>query len=316
MPPDQPDESIQPEPIEQVRPLPDAWPPPFMVLVLTLIAIIIAVILGGVITHVLGMVFHYDLIQIMDTIETDNTRFHRDILRGSNLISHLLAFSGASLAVMLFVYRKEWASRLTLTYFPGWGKIAAAAGMMLFALPWVQLTYWLNQQIPLPGWLADMENQTSGIIQAILVMESPWELALSLIVIALAPAIGEELLFRGIVQTQIARLWNKPVAAVWVTAVLFSIIHFQFAGFVPRMLLGAGLGYLMLWTRSLWAPIAGHFAINAIQVIAQYVAKTDLTQAEKELDINQLLIPCALTLPVLVIFIKYFISKNKISASQ
>jgi len=314
--PDMPDENIQPEPLQAVRRLPEDWPPPLMILVLTLVAIIMAVILGGVITHVLGIVLHYDLIQIMNTIEKENTQQHRDILRGSNLISHLLAFSGASLAVMLFVYKKEWAYRLRLSHFPGWGTIAAAVAWMLFALPWVQLTYWLNKQVPLPSWLADMENQTSGIIQAILVMESPWELAFSLIVIALAPAVGEELLFRGIVQTQISRLWNKPVAAVWVTAVLFSIIHFQFAGFVPRMLLGAGLGYLMLWTRSLWAPIAGHFAINAIQVIAQYVAKTDLTQAENELSANKLLIPCALTLPVLIIFIKYFISRNKIPDSQ
>lgn len=308
---DSPDADIQPELPEPVRPLPESWPPPLMVLALTLIAIIIAVILGGIITHVLGMVFHYDLVQIMSTIETENTPQHRNILRGSNLISHLLAFTGAAVTVMLFVYRKEWAARLGLTHFPGWGKLAAAATFMLLALPWVQLTYWLNKQIPLPSSLADMENQTSGIIQAILMMESPAELAFSLIVIALAPAVGEELLFRGIVQPQIARLWNKPVVAVWITAVLFSIIHFQFAGFIPRMLLGAGLGYLLLWTRSLWAPIAGHFVINAIQVVAQYVAKTDLEQAEKSLNVNQLLIPCALVLPVMVMLVIYLLPKNK-----
>lgn len=315
MVPDSPDADIQPEQLQPIRRLPESWPPPLMVLALTLIAIIMAVILGGVITHVLGIVFHYDLVDIMNTIETENTQRHRDILRGSNLVSHLLAFTGASVAVMFFVYRKEWATRLGLSRFPGWPAIAAAAGFMLFALPWVQFTYWLNKQIPLPAWLADMENQTTGIIQAILVMESPWELAFSLLVIALAPAVGEELLFRGIVQPQISRLWNKPVAAVWVTAILFSIIHFQFAGFIPRMLLGAGLGYLLLWTRSLWAPIAGHFVINAIQVIAQYVAKTDLEQAEKSLNINQLLIPCALVLPVMFLLGRYLVQKNKLPES-
>lgn len=314
--PDSPDSSLQPELPEPVRQLPEGWPPPLMVLALTLIAIIMAVMLGGIITHLMGMVFGYDLIQIMDTIESENTLARRNILRSSNLISHLLAFTGASLAVMAFIYKREWPVRLGLARFPGWKKMAAAAGVMLFAMPWVQLTYWLNKQMPLPDWLAGMENRTGGIIQAILVMESPWELVFSLIVIALAPAVGEELLFRGVVQTQIARLWNKPVVAVWITAILFSIIHFQFAGFLPRMLLGAGLGYLMLWTRSLWAPVAGHFVFNAMQVIAQYVAKTDVEQLENQLDIKQLLVPAALALPVLVGLVIYLIPKNKLPYSE
>jgi len=74
MVPDSPDADIQPEQPQPIRRLPESWPPPLMVLALTLIAIIMAVILGGVITHVLGIVFHYDLVDIMNTIETENTQ--------------------------------------------------------------------------------------------------------------------------------------------------------------------------------------------------------------------------------------------------
>ncbi len=266
---------------------------------LTLVAVLMGVLIGGAVTMLLGGLFRFDLMQVMEEIPFENTLDRRNILRGSNLASHLFAFSASSIAVACFVFRRQWTSRLGLAASPGAKALAASVGFMLFSMPWVQFTYWLNKQAPLPQWMASMEDRTTGIVQSLLVMNSPAELLFTLVVIALAPAIGEELLFRGLVQQQLARLWRRPHLAVWVTAVLFSIIHFQFAGFLPRLLLGAGLGYLFLWTRSLWAPIAGHFAINAVQVLAQYALKMDLENADSQLDFSSLILPCLLVLPVL-----------------
>ncbi len=265
----------------------------------TLVTVFMGVLIGGALTMAMGKIWDYDLMEVMTSIATENTLEKRNILRGSNLVSHLLAFAGASIAAAILVFRRQWTVQLGLSRSPGWKKIAAAVGFMLFAMPWVQFTYWLNKQVPLPGWMSAMEQRTGDIIQSILVMDSPGELFFTLVVIALAPAVGEELLFRGIVQQQLGRWLGKPAAAIWITAVLFSIIHFQFAGFLPRLLLGAGLGYLFLWTRSLRAPIAGHFAINAIQVVIQYFAKIDLESAEAQLNFSTMALPCLLALPVL-----------------
>jgi uncharacterized protein len=278
---------------------PGHWAPPFMVLGLTLMTVLVGLLLGGLVTLLLGYLFGFDLDAAMADITADNTLRNRNILRGANFISHVFAFSAPPLAVAAWLFRREWLEWLGLSRFPGNKKIWASIGLMLFSLPLVQLAYWLNKQLPLPELLAGMEERTGGIIRALLVMDSPFELLFNLLIIGVAPAVGEELLFRGVVQQQASRWLRKPVTAIWVTAVLFSLIHLQFAGFLPRLLLGAALGYLFYWTRSLWAPIAGHFAVNGIQVLAQYYVKTDLEEAEQKLDFSTLLLPSLVVLPVL-----------------
>jgi len=95
-------------------------------------------------------------------------------------------------------------------------------------------------------------------------------LLFNLLTIAVLPAIGEELLFRGIIQTNLEKGFKKPHLAIWLTALIFSFIHFQFQGFIPRVLLGALLGYLFLWSRNLWVPIIAHLIYNASQIFLQY----------------------------------------------
>lgn len=287
-----------PEVTPQVWP-PEHWVPPMMVLLLTVFTVVTGILLGGLATMAMAWLSGYDLNTVMVQIAENNTPAYRNLLRASNLISHLFAFVGASLAVAWWVFRKAWLRHLGLSSLPGWRTMAMATAFMLLALPWVQITYWLNRQLPLPAWMSDMESRTGTIIQSLLVMDSPMEFFFSLLVIAIIPALGEELLFRGIIQQQISRYLNKPVAAIWLTALLFSLIHFQFAGFFPRLLLGAGLGYLFLWTRSLWAPIAGHFAINGIQILAQYLIGFDMEQADEQVNLAQLFIPGILVLPLL-----------------
>ncbi len=95
--------------------------------------------------------------------------------------------------------------------------------------------------------------------------------------IALLPAIGEELVFRGVVQ-KIFRQWSRNAhVAIWTTAVLFSAMHMQFYGFIPRMLLGAMLGYMLEWSGSLWLPMLAHFINNAGAVLLTYLFQHNLS---------------------------------------
>lgn len=88
----------------------------------------------------------------------------------------------------------------------------------------------------------------------------------NILVIALLPAIAEELLFRGAVQRSFNRMFNNPHVAIWLAAFIFSAIHVQFFGFFPRMLLGAAFGYIYLWTGSIWYAMFAHFLNNAAAV--------------------------------------------------
>ena len=115
------------------------------------------------------------------------------------------------------------------------------------------------------------EEQAAALTEAFLKMSTPGELIFNLFMIALIPAIGEELLFRGIVQNIFSRWLKNNHAAVWFTAILFSAMHMQFYGFIPRLMLGAMLGYLLVWSGNLWWPIIAHFVNNAAAVIFSYL---------------------------------------------
>jgi len=78
------------------------------------------------------------------------------------------------------------------------------------------------------------------------------------------------LYFRGAVQ-RVIQPWKGIQVSIWITAIIFSTIHFQFYGFVPRMLMGAFFGYLLFWSKNLWFPVIAHFTNNAIAVIFYYL---------------------------------------------
>jgi len=160
---------------------------------------------------------------------------------------------------------------------------SAGYGALFFVvgLPFVGwLAYW-NLQLPLPDWMEQSEQNTDLLLKGILQMETTPEFLLAFLTVAVTPAIGEELLLRGVLQRRILRVWfGNPHAGIWVAALLFSAMHLEFAGFAPRLLLGALLGYTYYWSRSLWVPIVLHFLFNGLQVIATYVTGEFNPEAE------------------------------------
>ena len=99
------------------------------------------------------------------------------------------------------------------------------------------------------------------------------QFALGLLVVAVLPAICEELFFRGMIQPLLLRATGSPHRAIWVTAIVFSAIHFQFFGFVPRMLLGALFGYIYYWSGNLRLAMLAHFVNNGLTVTLSYFSR-------------------------------------------
>ena len=98
------------------------------------------------------------------------------------------------------------------------------------------------------------------------------KIIVGLIVIAVVAGIGEELIFRGLIQRKFYKGLNNPHLAICGAAIIFSAIHMQFYGFLPRMMLGALFGYLYLWTGNLWVPIAAHIFNNGFAVVMFYLS--------------------------------------------
>jgi membrane protease YdiL (CAAX protease family) len=124
---------------------------------------------------------------------------------------------------------------------------------------------------PMGEWMRIQEDQAAKLTEAFLLMPRPSDLIISLFIMALIPALGEEFLFRSTLQPLIAKWTNKPILAIWITAFVFSFIHFQFFGFLPRFFIGAFLGYLFYWSGSVWYSVIAHFANNGLAVFVYYL---------------------------------------------
>jgi membrane protease YdiL (CAAX protease family) len=121
-------------------------------------------------------------------------------------------------------------------------------------------------------WARTSEDRAAVLTKFLTQFNSISRFLVGVVVIALVPAVSEELFFRGVIQRNLVR-WFSPHVGVWLGAALFSAIHFQFFGFVPRFVLGLVLGYLYLWSGNILVSMAAHFTQNAFQLFILYMAQ-------------------------------------------
>lgn len=98
----------------------------------------------------------------------------------------------------------------------------------------------------------------------------------NIVLLALIPALGEELVFRGVFQHLLAKITKRVHFSVWATGFLFAFIHFQFIDFLPRFMLGVAFGYVVVYTGSLWYSILLHFFNNLLFVLVEFLIKKNI----------------------------------------
>ncbi len=161
--------------------------------------------------------------------------------------------------------------------------------MSFSASPFINFIGELNANMQLPDWLSGVENwmksaeeNAAEITEAFLKVDTLGGLLFNIFMVAFLPAIGEELLFRGVLQ-RIFTNWTKNIHwGIWITAILFSAMHMQFYGFIPRMFLGVLFGYLLVWSGSIWLPVIAHFINNGVAVVAMYMIDKKLLTPDIE----------------------------------
>lgn len=159
-------------------------------------------------------------------------------------------------------------------------------------------------------WAREREDSLGELTAFLTQFGSTSEFLLALVVIAILPAIGEEIVFRGLIQNELYRGTRNIHVSIWFAAVLFSAIHFQFFGFVPRMLLGALFGYLYYWSGNLTLAILAHFVNNGVSVTALYMHQQGIfdfdVESQESLPLNVVFISTLLTIGLLYYFYKYY----------
>ena len=168
---------------------------------------------------------------------------------------------------------------LRASEFQGFKVSGSAILLMLVALPAINLLSYWNQQMSLPAflepleqWMKTSEESAKVLTEQFMQATTFGGLIINILLMALLPALGEELTFRGVLMNFFEVKGKRVHLAIWCTAILFSAIHLQFYGFVPRMLMGALFGYMLVWTGSLWVPILMHFTNNAAAVLLYFVS--------------------------------------------
>jgi len=199
-------------------------------------------------------------------------------LRGAQLLQSVGLFVLPPL-VLAFLWSQRPAEWLQTDRMPSVSTALLVVVLMWAAIPSINLLGSYNHDLQLPEALSGLESRLKAmevdakvLTERLLAIDSVSDLLISLFIIAFVPAVGEELFFRGTIQRLIQSKWG-PHLGVWLTALIFSAIHFQFYGFLPRMMLGALMGYLLVWSGSLWYPMVAHFVNNATVVLFYFAER-------------------------------------------
>ena len=157
-----------------------------------------------------------------------------------------------------------------------------AALTIIVAFPAINLLASINEMVDIPQWMIDMEQKAQMLTKAFMTVNGFGGLLLNIFMIAVLPAIGEELIFRGILQRIFTEWTGKAIWGILISALLFSSMHMQFQGFLPRLALGVLFSYFYLWSGSLWLPIIAHFINNSIAIIGYTLIYKGSLPAEAE----------------------------------
>lgn len=160
------------------------------------------------------------------------------------------------------------------------------------------------------AWAKRLEEQAQVLTQMMTRFDNKVDFALALIVIGLVPAVGEELLFRGLIQNQLLGIAKNAHVAIWLAAIIFSAFHFQFYGFVPRVLLGALFGYLYYWSGNLLVPIVAHLINNGLTLLLLYMYQHGAIvfdiESETSVPLGNIIFSLVLGVALMVYFRRYF----------
>jgi uncharacterized protein len=176
------------------------------------------------------------------------------------------------------------------------------------------LVYW-NAQLVLPesmsgieSWMKEMETQLMELTKFLTDFQNIPELLTGILVIGVFAGIGEEMFFRGLIQPKMKHYTNSSHWGIWLTAIIFSAIHVQFYGFLPRVFLGALFGYMYLYSGSLFYPILAHIFNNTLTVIVIYLSNQGMVDFDLE-STDTVSYPAAI-LGLLVLMVGFFYFKK------
>lgn len=198
-------------------------------------------------------------------------------LRIGSVLQDLILFILPALATAMLSTRLP-ATLLAIDRQPRLRTVFYAVFALFFSTPAMEWIVQWNNSLQLPesmsaieNWMRNAEQSATSSINLVLGGKDVGSLVVSILIVGVLAGLSEELLFRGALQRILYAWIRNAHMAIWISAILFSAMHFQFYGFVPRLLLGAFFGYLLWWSGSLWLPVIAHMMNNTLFVVVRWM---------------------------------------------
>ena len=161
--------------------------------------------------------------------------------------------------------------------------------------------------------MKQMQESATAMIEKFVSVDTIGGLILNLFMVAGLAAIGEELLFRSIIQTSLIKICKNAHVGILIASAIFSFIHLEFYGFVPRLILGMLLGYMFYFSGSIWVPMLMHFLNNGTVVLIYFLNNKDITNIDVD-TFGQTSIPILIV--SIVVMIALFLFSIKYSDKE
>lgn len=250
-----------------------------------LFVILVSMLIGQFISSILGMIINPELFTEKGFAEASTTA-EINVLKLMQFVSATFTFVLPAI-IIAFLFSKDVFEFLNLKSSPSVPYYLLTVLFLFSVLPAMNIIIIWNQSLQLPESLSGFEKSLQSMEESGLKMTEIMlagngfgSLLINLLLMAVIPAIGEEFLFRGVIQKHLIEWTRKPHLAIIISAIIFSAVHFQFYGFIPRVILGMIFGYLVFYSGSLWPAIFAHFFNNAMAVMAYKYAGDSLGQSE------------------------------------
>ncbi len=258
---------------------------PFMKILLTMISAVASLLIVSFLGIILAV-----LLSDMQMEQLFNSMSDPADLSNIAFLKYLQILQGISLfilpvIIMSLVFFRDGFNQFGFNRIPSVISFLWIAVIIIFGLPVInQLSAW-NMSLTLPEWLSAveekmklMEENAALLTDAFLSTRTYAGLAVNLFMIAIIPALGEELFFRGLIQKFLIDWTKKPLTGILLTAFFFSFLHLQFYGFLPRFYLGVLFGLMYYWSGTLWLPVIAHFINNGMAVLLYFFMGKDAVE--------------------------------------
>lgn len=282
-----------------------AWPQLFILIFFSLTGLFI----GSVISMVLGVILGVNLFE-------SPTNQPLYFLRMSQIVNTICWLLLSALIFVKLFYGKvrvhlKLDRKSSILFYLG-------AFLLVFTIqPIISLIGYFNYNITFPESMSAIEkaiksmtDTNAALMDYLFSDKSVLGFITNVFIIAVLAAFVEEIFFRGCLQQILIKITKNYHFGVWITAFIFSAVHLEFYGFLPRILLGAMLGYLFVWSGSIWVPMLAHFINNLTAILLKYFSNIDLDDMEKYVP-SENIVYIVLSI-IFTVIIVYFLARRKV----